>query len=277
MTNSADQRGEALPTGEAGWQAIGKLDPRALGKARSLALNIVQWPACIANSFVAGSTWPERMRLQWQSSDDSIVTQPFERELRLTLQLRTLNMCFLERGRRVPHTFDPEGRSPAEAEAWILVELLHRNIDRTRFSKALPYQVPDLMTGDAEDYSLRSCAAELAELAAWYHNAAVSFARIVTSIGASDVRIECGPRDLTMICLLNSASGQVKGPQVELGFSPGRKANDEPYFYVAPGQAAEDKRLAQDVMRTSTIAAAIAPEESLRAFLRDAAARIRQG
>jgi hypothetical protein len=49
MTNSADQEYSAV-AGDARWQAIGKVDPRCLGQARWLALNIVQWPARIANS-----------------------------------------------------------------------------------------------------------------------------------------------------------------------------------------------------------------------------------
>ena len=102
----------------------------------------------------------------------------------MALDPATLQMWFLANGRRVPHSFDPEGRSPAEAEAWVLVELLHRGIEPTRFTKTLPYDLPDLMSGDAQQYSPQSYAAELFELAAWYHNAAANF-------GAAAARYRC--------------------------------------------------------------------------------------
>ena len=274
MTNSADQECIAVP-GDARWQAIGKVDPRCLGQARWLALNIVQWPARVANSYVTGATWQERTWMAWQPAADAIVTQSFDRALSLRLDLRTLEMCFFEQGRRVPHVFDPEARSPAEAEAWLLVEFLHHGIDRTRFSKALPYDIPDLLTGDAEDYAPQSCAAELTELAAWYHNAVLSFATAAKEMGMSDPHIECSPQNLTMICRLGSDSTGLKRPAVELGFSPGL-AKDEPYFYVTPGSAAEEPRGAQAVMRSSTVAAAAAPQESLSVFLRDAMSDVRQ-
>jgi hypothetical protein len=275
MTNSADQEYSAV-AGDARWQAIGKVDPRCLGQARWLALNIVQWPARIANSYVTGSTWPERTWMAWQPAADAIVTRSFDRALSLRLDLRTLELCFLEQGHRVPHAFDPEARSPAEAEAWILVELLHQGIDRTRFSKALPYDIPDLLTGDAEDYAPQSCAAELTELAAWYHNAVLSFATAAKEMGMSDPHIECSPQNLTMICRLGSDSKGPKRPAVELGFSPGRRAKDEPYFYVTPGSGAEEPRGVQAVMSSSTVAAAGAPQESLSVFLRDAMSDVSQ-
>ena len=107
MTNSADQEYSAV-AGDARWQAIGKVGPRCLGQARWLALNIVQWPARIANSYVTGSTWPERTWMAWQPAADAIVTRSFDRALSLRLDLRTLELCFLEQGRRVPHAFDPD-------------------------------------------------------------------------------------------------------------------------------------------------------------------------
>jgi hypothetical protein len=269
MTNSADQECTAV-NGDAPWQAVGNVDPCRLGQARWLALNIVQWPARVANSYVSGATWRERTLMEWQSASDSIVTQPFDRELCLKLNLQTLEMCFMKKGGPVPHALDPQARSPAEAEAWILVELLHHGIDCASFSKALPYNVPDLLSGDAEDYAPQSCAAELTELAAWYHNAARGFATAAKALRASYPGVECSPQNLTLMCRLGFDNAGTKGSAVELGFSPGGDANDEPFFYVIGGSAADEPRNAPFVMRSSTIAAARVPQESLSAFLRDA-------
>jgi hypothetical protein len=264
MTNSVDGALGTSVIPETGWQPVGRLDPRSLGKARWLALNLGQWLARIANSYVTGATWQDRMRLQWQADDDSFVTQSFERGLALKLMLPTLKMCFLEQGRPVPHTFDPEERSPAEAEAWILVELLHRGIDRTRFATALPYNIPDLMTGDAEDYSLFGCAAELAELTAWYHNAALSFAELARELGALVRPLECSPETLAMTCRLQFGDARARASEIELGFLPGK----EPHLWARPMKAGEGPYGAATVLDATAIVATAAPQATVSAFLR---------
>jgi hypothetical protein len=269
MTNLADPRTESCLL----WRAVGGLDPRLLGKGRSLALNIVQWLARIANSYVDGSSWAERICLHWQMSESALVTRTFDHGLAVGLDLTTLQMWFLEQCRRVPHTFDPEGRSPAEAEAWVLVELLHRAVEPKRFSKALPYASPDLITGDDQQYSPGFFAVELSELAAWYHDAAFSFHSSAEEIGAAAPLVACNPQDLNMSCRLELGSGQANGRVIELGFSSSGLPIDEPYFYV---KATEAKFGAPVVMRATTIAAAPAPQTRLASFLRDAIGELRK-
>jgi hypothetical protein len=266
MKNSADQRSEIYPAGPC-WRAVGRLDPRLLGNGRSLALNIVQWLARIANSFVHGSSWSERICLEWQMAESALITRSFDRGLAVGLDLATLQMWFLEQCRRVPHTFDPEGRSPAETEAWILVELLHRALEPTRFSKALPYASPDPITGDDLHYSPGTCTAELSELAAWYHDAAFSFCTYADESGVAVPRVVCNPQDLNMSCRLELGSGQGSERVFELGFSSGGLTLDEPCFYV---KAPEGKCSTLAVVRATTIAAAPAPQPRLASFLHDA-------
>ncbi len=267
MTNSADQRSNGSAAGDTGWRAVGKLDPRSLGAGRVLALNIAQWPARVANSFVAASSWAERMCLKWNVAEYLLVTRSFDRGLAVALDPATLQMWFLENGRRVPHTFDPEGRSPAQAEAWILVELLHRGLEPARFAKALPYDLADLMSGDATAYSPQSCAAELSELAAWHHNAAAAFIAAAADVGAAPPRLACNPQDLTLRCRLEFGGGQQTPHTIELGFSPGGHKVDEPYFDVSgPG----DKPGAESIMRATTLISDKAPGDKLAVFLRHA-------
>jgi hypothetical protein len=266
MTNLPDQTSRSGPAA-ARWRAVGHLDPRLLGKGRSLALNIVQWPARIANSYVEGSSWAERICLEWQMAESVLVTRSFDRGIAVGLDIATLQMWFFEKCRRVPHTFDPDGRSPAEAEAWILVELLHRAVEPTRFSKELPYAGPDLITGDDERYSPGSCAAELSELSAWYHDAAFSFRAYAEAGGAAAPLVVCNPQDLNLSCQLELSSGQASRRAIELGFSLGGLAIDEPYFYV---KATEGSCGASAVMRATTIATAPAPRPRLASFLSDA-------
>jgi hypothetical protein len=264
---------DSRSAGGASWRPVGKLDPALLGRGRSLMLNVAQWPARVANSYVAGPTWIDRMYLEWDAAAGTLVTPRFDRDLAIGLDLATLQMWFLEQRRRVPHTFDPEGCSPAQAEAWILVELLHRGVEQTRFSKALPYEVPELMSGDAEAYSPQSCAAELCELAAWYHNARLNLLAAAKQVGVAAPHITCNPQDLTLTCRVEVGSGQPSSQTVELGFSPGRHAADDPHFYA---KALDGNPGAQSMLGARTIVAVDAPQRRLAGFFQDAIGALRK-
>ena len=231
MTNLAKASGwsSAAP-----WRSKPELDLSELAQARVETINLVQWPARVANSYVSGGS-SDRTTLRFRAGDAAFVTQPFENDLALEIRLPTLEMQFLGHGKPVPHVFDPEERSPAEAEAWVLVELLHRCIDRDRFSTRLPYTIPGLMSGDAEDYSPQSCQAGLTQLATLFQDAAAildAVARAEDSVEASIVLL---PETLDLRS--DSPAGRHR-----LGFSPGDAQNPEPYFHVSMGAARSARR-----------------------------------
>jgi hypothetical protein len=157
------------------------------------------------------------------------------------MRLPDLQLQFLAHGKPVPHIFDPDGRSPAEVEAWILVELLHRGIDRERFSKELPYAIAGLITGDAVDHEPQACREGLTQLAGWFGNAATVLAALARASGAANARIICLPQTFALTFAPDSG-----GPPVNLGFSPGDRENPEPYFY-AGGIAGDGSQPAQRI------------------------------
>jgi hypothetical protein len=197
--------------------------PEVLAKARREAINLTQWLARIANSYVPAEKQEERLTLQFCASRTAFVTGTFGDQLALEMRLPSLQMQFLENGRPVPHIFDPEEHSPANVEAWLLVELLHRGIDRSKFSKELPYHVPDLLSGDAEDYSPRSCVEGLSLLAGWFRNAA----SILESAAGGTAEVVCWPQYLSLTCRAASKA-------TDFGFSPGDAEHPEPYLYITP-------------------------------------------
>jgi hypothetical protein len=240
------------------WPAIEACDREVLVRARTEAINLVQWLARIANSFSAGATPEERILLEFRSTDGAFVTKPFDRDMAVEMRLPSLEMQFLEGGRPVPHIFDPEEHSPAEVEAWLLVELLHRGLDRTKFSKNLPYSVPGLMTGDAEDHSPQACRQGLTQLAAWFRNAA---AVLGSADGAGKARVVCLPRTLDLVCL----SG--RGCEAAVGFSPGDAQNPEPSFYVGAANGRQ-----RSILTASQLAAESDPATTATTFIRAAVA-----
>lgn len=218
MTSSASMKAKLIAAPL--WEDIPESNPREFAQARNETLNLVQWLARIANSYVSAPLSDERVILGFRSADPAFITQEFEGSTALELRLADLRMQFLEHGRQVPHVFDPEEHSPAKVEAWLLVELLHRGIDRTKFSKKLPYAVPNLMSGDAEDHSPMACQNGLAQLVVWLRNAAS-----VLSSAHSGSSIVVLPQTLTLI------SKSKNGLEVRSGFSVGDDAV-EPYFFV---------------------------------------------
>ena len=192
MTSSAEPK-PAAPA--LVWPSLDTAGLEAIGKARSEAVNLVQWLARIANSFVAGDTPQQRVTLTFRSGDAAFVTGVFDANLALEMRLPVLEMQFLQAGEPVPHVLDPEEHSPAEVEAWILVELLHHGVDRAKFTKALPYSVADLMSGDAEDHSPQSCRQALVLLETWYRNAATVLQTATGTTGCA-----CWPQDLSLRC-----------------------------------------------------------------------------
>jgi hypothetical protein len=223
MTSSIDL--EARAKWPASWASLDRGGREAFLKARELTLNLIQWPARIANSYVADSSAEGRLTLDFHR-DGSIVTRTFDHGIALELRLPALEMQFQENGKRVPHILDTEEHSPAEVEAWILVELLHRGVDRDKFSKSLPYTIPNLLSGDAEDYSPASCADGLAQLTAWFGAA--------SSILSGHGRVVCLPQTLTLMAVPERGKPAA-------GFSPGDAERDEPYFFAAGGS--EKKRI----------------------------------
>ena len=225
MTNSRDRKGAAGANAPPPNSAAGAF--AELVRARSEALNVVQWLARVAQSYVTAGTPERRTDLDFCAEDAAFVTQLFADRVALEMRLPDLHLQFLQNGKRVPHVFDPQEHSPAEAEAWILVELLHRGIDREKFSKKLPYAVPGLLSGDAEDYAPAACRNGLARLTAWFGKAAAVLGEAARARGADEAGIICLPQALDLA--LAPWHG-TKTPA--LGFSPGDQQNPEPHFYA---------------------------------------------
>lgn len=225
MTNSPDQGGACSAIATPPNSAAGTLDE--LARARSEALNVVQWLARIAQSYVTSGPAERRTDLEFRAEDMAFVTKPFADGVALEMRLPNLHLQFLQDGKPVPHVFDPQERSPAEAEAWILVELLHRGIDREKFSKKLPYTVPGLLTGDAKDYAPETCREGLAQLTALFGKADSMLTAAARAGGAEQATIIGLPQTLDLV--LTPLPG---AKAIALGFSPGNAQSQEPHFYA---------------------------------------------
>jgi hypothetical protein len=267
MTSSADSAAPSpVKKNTVSWQAVGTGGLDELATARAETVNLMQWLARVANSYVRNGAAEQRTELEFRASQAAFVTRPFDNNVALELRLPSLEMQFLEHDAPAPHVLDPEEHSPAEVEAWILVELLHRGIDREKFSTRLPYPMADLMSGDAEDHSPRSCRRGLEELAAWLKNAAAVLEAAAHAAGARDARIVCLPQTFTLTCM----SG-LEGKPADFGFSPGDSSEPEPFFF-ATAVAAEAAGAAgtRMTLKASKLLAQQDPAAAATAFLKSA-------
>jgi hypothetical protein len=247
----------------AGWQSVRPLDLDGLARARAETINLVQWLARIANSYVPASLPEGRLYLEYRAATASFITKPFDKELTLALHMPTLEMQFHGQKKAEPHIFDPDERSPAEAEAWLLVELLHRGIDSAKFSKKLPYNIPDLMTGDATDHSPQSCQQALKQLTAWFRKAAAILDAAAWTSDTEQTCIVCWPETLNLSC-----ASKIGSARADIGFSPGDAENPEPYFYrghrASNGSGAHKGR---SILTASELLAASDPAATAFGFL----------
>jgi hypothetical protein len=219
------------------WRSVGAVDPRRLGEARHQAHNAAQWLVRLTHSYMPPQPGARHALLRWDPQRQALVTQEFLPQLTAELRIPELALQFKENGRAVPHVIKIDDRTPAEVEAWVLVELLHRGVDRDRFSKSLPYEMADLMTGDAVRYVAEPLAAELNELAAWFANAASVLAAVEQEQrDAATGRTQplwCRPEVFHLTVLLPMPPLDASSaPMLRAGFSAGDGRSEQPYFYV---------------------------------------------
>jgi hypothetical protein len=249
------------------WLPVGKADPKKLGEARHQVHNAAQWLARAAHSFMQPQPEQAHTWLRWDARRRAFVTQDVLPNLALELKPADLTLQFREGGRPAPHIIELDDRTPAEVEAWVLVELLHRGLDRDRFSKTLPYHMANLMTGDAIPYMRESLEAPLAEQSAWLANADL----LLTQVAADrlpDAIAWCRP-DIFHMMLLSPASSHASGAVLRAGLALGDADDAEPYFYVTqndPGTHAQAG--AQTKLTTAALLASADPANRAMEFLR---------
>lgn len=210
-------------------QGARQISPEALGSARLQAHNAVQWIARLAHSYLLHEPHDTHLDLVRDERDGALIGRDIGGGLSVGLDIADLTLEFREHGQRSPHRLEMEGRSPAKVEAWFLIELLHRHRDREKFSKALPFEIAGLMTGDNVDFMQDAHAAELAELARWQAHAAA----ILKQAAGGAAPIVCSPYYFDLAVVLPVDGRETAA--VRAGFAPGDEHQPGPYFYVATG------------------------------------------
>lgn len=238
-------------------------DPKRLAQARRHIHNGALWLARLANCFRPPEADNAQMRLRWLDQSRSLSTQTFNDKLTLQLRLPQLHLQFMENGNPMPHVFDMEDRTPAEAEAWILVELLHRGLERERFTKTLPFDIAAPMTGDTDTYAPAEYEGELAKLTDWLAGGAA----VLEQVSQSADGLWLAPEPLAFSVVTSSG-----GKPIRTGFSLGDERLGEPSFFVGPQRNGTVQSLRPDaVLTASQIHKGALSADAIAASLKDAA------
>ena len=218
-------------------------DPQRFSEAQHQVHSLLQWVARAENSFGpdAGTRGP--VRLLWCDERGAIKTHGLADGLELELRVAEMVLQFLEDGRPSNHAFSAEEHSPAHAEAWLLIELLHRGVDRSQFTKSLPYDASRLLSGDGQDFNPERYQNELTLLAEWMSRAARALRNADPERGgATDRGIVVRPEDLSM---------ELECSHCVVGFQPVGSVLSEPYFYIRGRDGAQGQ--GEDVIAASHI------------------------
>jgi hypothetical protein len=216
---------------------VAKTDAARMAQARRQIHNGAVWLARMANSYLPPEADQRHLRLTWLA-ESALASQTFGNGLSLRLKLPELHLQFLEDGVPVKHVFDMEDHTAAETEAWILVELLHRGVERERFSKNLPFEIATPITGDSEKYAPESVAHELSLLTSWLSAGAMIIGELTRNQASSPTvataTVWMEPEPLRLGGLVASPKGVDAVPLQRIGFSLGDQRTAEPYFFIVP-------------------------------------------
>jgi hypothetical protein len=221
-------------------------DPGKFVRARDEAQNLAQWLARMTLSFEESRKDSMDTSLSWNGATKVISTPEIAANVTLQLQLPDLILQFSENGEPVPHAMEVEGKSSAEIEAWLLVEMFHRGFDRDRFDKDLPYRWLKMMTGDEAKYSPGDVSAELQILTSYLEQAAMilqlvgegverayggSLLRKTPLSGAVSDLLAFGPEKFDLCCSFRQfRTGQ--SHVIHVGFTAGDSNDPIPRFFI---------------------------------------------
>ena len=200
------------------------------------AHNALFWTARGANSFLGALPQNQHLSLLWNGNSQDFRTRYFENQFQIGVNIRELEIYFCEGGVKVPHSFYFDDRTPAFAEAWYLVELLHRDLDQSKFSTSLPFHSPLMLMGDTQDHNASFYELELRALNDCLMGSMKLLQQMPTllapiaSILHQPVKIVLEPETFTLeyTVFFSEKTGQ----KIIVGFSIGDLLRPEPFYFI---------------------------------------------
>ena len=200
------------------------------------AHNALFWTARGANSFLDVMPQNQHLSLLCDGNSQDFRTRFFENKFQIGVSIRELEIYFCENGAKVPHSFCFDDRTPAFAEAWYLVELLHRDLDQSKFSTSLPFDSPSMLMGDTQDHNASFYDLELRAL----NDCLMTGLKLLQQIPASlspiasilhqPVKVVLEPETFTLE--YTAFFSEKTGQRIIVGLSIGDHLRPEPFYFI---------------------------------------------
>lgn len=219
-----------------GWPDKQIFESKKFQNACHEAHNAIFWMSRGANSFLPSAPENEHLHLFWHKASGNFRTKLFEKKLQIGLNVPDLELYFCEDGVKVPHSFWLDDKTPAFVEAWYLVELLHRDVDQSKFSTKLPFGSPSMLMGDTQDHKASDYPQELEALNRCIIKTInllenISIARSqIKNLSFKQNSVVLEPETFTIE--LEIFSDKNKGKTVKIGFNLGDRLRPGPFFFV---------------------------------------------
>ena len=217
------------------WKPLKGVDFAQLHEARMQAHYAVQWLARVARAYIPPRPDDVHTNLGWDDDFDGFITHPVKGDKRLGLRLPDLTLVLLEGGKTL-QTFPLQGRTDAEARAWLGQQMSALGFSDSALDAVSPYELPAHALGRGERYETSKLAEPLRELSSWYANGSRSLDALKQKLRAQGLTapdIRCWPHHFDLDCLTAIDNGKTPSPTMGAGFCPGDDYYDEPYFYVS--------------------------------------------
>ena len=223
------------------WPSVSIFDTKQFRQARIEAHNALFWMARGANSFLDATPNNGHLSLFWHRDSNNFRTRSFDGDLQIGLNFPDLELYFCEGGQKVPHSFWLDDRTPAFAEAWYLVELLHRDRDQSKFSTDLPFSSPNMLMGDTEDHKASAYKPELDALNCCVLKGNQILQSVMHTLAKQPEFAKCRqwitlePESFSLTLNVSADNEVVKLPSI--GVSLGDHLRPAPFFFVKDSEA----------------------------------------
>jgi hypothetical protein len=220
------------------WRPLHGINRGRFGEGRLQAHYAVQFLARAARAFIPPLPDDGHTNMGWDGRLGGFTTHRLKGELRVGLRIADLTLTLLGDGARSAQAFPLNGRTDAQARAWLGEILAVLGFDVSRLDAPAPYEMPAYAISGGAVYDTAGIADALAELVSWFANADLSLGFIRDEMIARKFTVSplrCWPHHFDLAALIALDPGpDGKARSVNAGLSPGDVYYDEPYFYVSP-------------------------------------------
>ena len=220
------------------WSGLGRVAPKALVNARTLAHHAAQWVTKAARANLAAVPDDSHASLEWDAGRGALLSQPLAAkagEIQIGLGIADLRLIVVCGS--AAQTFALDGTSDTEAGAWVDAALRAAGLTPASAVK-LPYEMPGHAVAGGAPYGAGAETASLQELARWFGAAAELLGEVswrLRDLRPGPTPVCCWPHHFDIATLVQLEAGHAESARsIGIGLSPGDESYAQPYWYVSP-------------------------------------------